>query len=88
MQIFIDDDQGYRRWLHENPTGFVANADRPPNPSTLRLHRASCRTISGEPARGRAWTATSTKTCGTRHELEAWASAVVGGRLSPCPTCL
>ena len=87
MQLFIDDDPGYLSWLHENPSGFVVNADRPPNSSYLRLHRASCRTISGEPARGRAWTVTSTKTCGTRHELEAWAAGV-GGSLSPCPTCL
>lgn len=88
MQIFVDDDNGYLRWLRENASGFVVNADRPPNPSYLRLHHARCRTISGEPANGRAWTATSTKTCGTRQELEAWATTVVGGNLSPCPACL
>ena len=88
MEFFIDDDPGYLRWLHENPSGFVVNADPSPNSSYLRLHHAGCRTISGPPATGRAWTVTSTKTCGTRQELEAWASAVIGGSLSPCPTCL
>ena len=88
MQTFVDDDSGYLRWLLDNPSGFVVNADRPPNASYLRLHRASCRTISGDPARGSAWTATSTKTCGTRQEVNTWARTALGGSLSPCPTCL
>ncbi len=87
MQVFVDDDDGYLRWLHENPSGYVVNADRPPNASYLRLHRANCRTISGEPATGRAWTATSTKACGSRSDLESWARGV-GGEASACPTCM
>ncbi len=88
MQIFIDDDQGYMRWLDDNPHEYVINADRRPNASYMRLHRARCRTISGHPASGRAWTVTSAKACGSRDELEAWAAGSVGGPSSPCPTCL
>lgn len=89
MQVFVDDDDdGYLRWLHENPSGYVVNADRPPNASYLRLHRAHCRTISGEPASGRAWTLTSTKACGAHGELEAWAKEALGGPATPCSTCM
>ena len=77
-QIFVDDDHGYLSWLHENPTGFVVNADRPPNASCLRLTRATCQTISGEPATGRAWTVTSTKACGVRREVKARRGALRG----------
>ncbi len=66
MQTFVDDDEGYLAWLRDHPGGYVVNADRPPNPSYLRLHRTTCRTISGQPASGRAWTVTSTKVCGER----------------------
>lgn len=87
MQIYNDDDRGYLTWLRGNPEGFVVNADRPPNASYLRLHHASCRTISGDPSRGSAWTVTSTKLCGTRQELEAWADSTLQAAPSPCPTC-
>ena len=87
MQMFVDDDEGYAAWLRAHPEGYVVNADRPPNHSYLRLHHSSCRTINGVPARGRAWTVTSTKICGHRDELERWAESTVGGTLSPCPSC-
>lgn len=87
MQLYNDDDPGYMRWLQQNPDAYVVNADRPPNASYLRLHRAHCPTISGEPASGRAWTLTSTKACGSRSDLEAWARGV-GGEASACPTCM
>lgn len=88
MERFLDDDRGYGAWLRDHPDEYVVNADRPPNASYLRLHRATCRTISGEPARGRAWTVTATKACGRRDELTQWARSEVGGALSPCPTCM
>lgn len=69
MQTFVDDDEGYVAWLRAHPESYVVNADRPPNASYVRLHRSTCRTVSGVPASGRAWTVTSTKVCGTRDEL-------------------
>lgn len=88
MEIFVDDDEGYLAWLGEHPEGYVVNADRPPNASYLRLHHSTCRTISGAPASGRAWTVTSTKICGRRDELGRWAEGTVGGTASPCPSCM
>ncbi len=88
METFVDDDAGDVVWLRAHPDGYVVNADRPPNAAHLRLHRPACRTISGVPTRGRAWTVTSTKVCGTRDELEGWAEATTGGEVSRCPTCM
>lgn len=88
MQTFLDDDRGYLAWLAGHPDGYVVNADRPPNSSYLRLHRATCRTISAQPATGSAWTVTSTKICGERQELADWARREVSSVLSPCATCM
>jgi hypothetical protein len=78
--IFKDDDAGYREWLagHQEPHAFVLNAERNPKPTYLILHRATCHTISGEPARGTQWTHDFMKVCGTRAELEAFARSVGG----------
>jgi len=37
---FVNDD-GYLRWLAQNPNGFVVNSNRVPVSSYLILHRAS-----------------------------------------------
>ena len=39
---FVNDDDGYLRWLAQNPDGFVVNSNRVPVSSYLILHRASC----------------------------------------------
>lgn len=88
MRRFVDDDDGYLGWLAAHPGGFVINADRTPRPAYLRLHRASCRTINGRPARGGRWTKDYIKVCGDREELESWARFEVGGKVQPCPTCM
>ena len=51
MQIFKDDDGGYRVWLYDTLSGFVVNAQRNPSPSYLILHRATWVTISPTPDR-------------------------------------
>ncbi len=56
MEQFKDDDRGFLRWIAEHPDGFVVNTYRNPSPQYLRLHRASCRSISGKPANGTSWT--------------------------------
>lgn len=86
--IFKDDDSGYREWLadHQGPDSFVLNAERNPKPAYLILHRATCHTISGEPARGDQWTHDFIKVCGSRAELESFARSI-GGRPQPCGHC-
>jgi hypothetical protein len=40
--IQFQNDDEYRRWLDENPSGFVVNTTRPPSPDYMVLHAASC----------------------------------------------
>jgi hypothetical protein len=83
---FMNDDKGYIAWLAEHPDGFVLNCGRPPMPSYLMLHRSTCGTISGTPARGRSWTVIYQKVCtDTKRELVDWASEI--GVLRPCKLC-
>ena len=56
MVIFEDNDADYRAWLDANQNGLVVNAYRSPTASYLRLHSASCATISQAPAHGETWT--------------------------------
>jgi hypothetical protein len=88
METFVDDDAGYLEWLAANPGGFVLNTYRNPRPSYLRLHMSTCRNISGTPANGSRWTVTYVKRCGSRAELEDFASREIGGDVWACPTCL
>jgi hypothetical protein len=83
---FMDNNKGYIAWLSEHPDGFVLNCGRPPTPSYLMLHRSTCGTISGTPARGRSWTSFYQKVCAdTKRELVDWASPI--GVLQPCKLC-
>ncbi len=86
---FVDDELGYKRWIAAHPGGYVVNTYRTPGPTYLKLHRATCRTISGSPARGIRWTSGGyAKVCADdRAELDRWARTAVGGTLDPCPFC-
>ena len=85
IDIFQDDDVGYRTWMYANPSGYVVNAERNPKPGYLVLHTAMCDTIS--PAPDKAWTDQYIKICSMkRFELDAWARGL-GGRLSECSFC-
>jgi hypothetical protein len=55
MRIF-EDDAGYLAWVESHQHGFVVNTFRKPDPRYLILHRATCGTIRGKPARGNRWT--------------------------------
>jgi hypothetical protein len=87
MRHFIDDDAAYLGWLADHPDGFVINTGRTPSAAYLMLHRASCGTISGTPARGSTFTGDYTKVCGGQEELDAFARQL-GGLASPCRLCL
>jgi hypothetical protein len=83
---FMNDDDGYISWLSAHPDGFVLNCGRPPTPSYLMLHRSTCGTISGTPARGQSWTSFYQKVCSdTKRELADWASQI--GVPQPCRLC-
>lgn len=85
MQVFQDDDAGYRAWLWSNLSGFVVNAQRGSNPGEPILHRATCDTITPTPDRD--WTRDYIKVCSNdRYELDAWARSVEK-RLTSCTAC-
>jgi hypothetical protein len=88
MQRFEDDDVGYENWLAKHPCLYVLNTARKPAPNYLMLHRATCHTIAGVPARGVRWTGEYIKFCGQRVELEDFAQTHVGGNAFPCRLCL
>jgi hypothetical protein len=85
MEVFQDDDAGYRAWLWSNLNGFIVNAQRGSNPGEPILHRAACDTITPTP--DKEWTREYIKICSTsRHELDAWAREH-GRRLTACTAC-
>lgn len=92
MVKFIDDDEGYLRWIDKNPHGFVINTSRNPEYGYLKLHRATCGTIK-TPKRTN-WTTTGyIKICSLdleelRTEYEDWIRRKnVDRRLNPCYIC-
>jgi Family of unknown function (DUF6308) len=88
LVVFRDDEAGYLAWLEAHPHGFVLNAARSPRPDYLILHRASCRTISGQPTRGDVWTGPYIKVCADGEAaIERWTAATVGAAPRRCLVC-
>ena len=54
LRIFAraDGDTGYLAWVAGHPRGCVVNTFRKSDRRYLMLHRATCGTITGNPARG------------------------------------
>ena len=65
----------------------MINTGRTPSAAYLMLHRTSCGTITGTPARGTTFTGEYAKQCGEREELEEFARQL-GGHAEPCGLCL
>lgn len=87
MIIIINDDEHYLRWIEENPDGFVINAQNPPSPNNLVLHRSTCGDIS-TPTRTNWTTRDYLKVCSRNvDELRNWSTRRVGGELKPCQHC-
>jgi hypothetical protein len=85
MEVFQDNDAGYRAWLWSNLNGFIVNAQRGSNPGEPILHKATCDTITPTPDKD--WTRDYIKVCSTsRYELDAWARER-GRRLTACTAC-
>ena len=88
VTAFLDDDAGYLAWTRAHPAGFVLNAHRNPGASYLKLHRATCHTVTGNPARGTVWTRAYSKHCSEdRLELVRWARERAGAEPDACPLC-
>jgi hypothetical protein len=88
MQHFVHDDIGYLRWLSQNPGGFVINTYSQPPASYLKLHQATCASISRLQTNATTFTDSEySKLCGDRAELEQQARRL-GGTAQPCRQCL
>ena len=88
MITFTDDDRAYLTWIAQHPKGYVLNTARQPTPNYLILHRASCPTISGTPARGERWTRDLIKHCSEHHaELRGFARVECRGEAQACGIC-
>jgi Zn ribbon nucleic-acid-binding protein len=88
VEEFADDDDGYLRWVRRHPHGYVLNCERAPRADYLVLHQTACATISGNPARGDAWTKDYMKACGTdRQTLVRWAESRTGAEPALCGIC-
>ncbi|GAA1303611.1 hypothetical protein [Saccharothrix xinjiangensis] len=83
IERLIVDSGAYDTWLADHQDQYVINAERSLNPDNLVLHRATCRTINGTPARGATWVGSYVKLVGTREELETAHPAA-----RPCRLCL
>lgn len=85
---FRDDDEGYLTWLAQHPDGYVINILRGFNPSTARIHRARCRTITGTPRRGGPWTGPYIKICSDElDKLDRWAARYADKAIPRCRIC-
>jgi hypothetical protein len=87
-RTFFQDEAGYLSWRQGHPEGFVLNHDPRPRVAYLMLHRTSCRTLRGDPARGTLWTQAYAKTCAdTPGELRDWARQKTGAEPEACGLC-
>jgi hypothetical protein len=87
MVHFLRNDAGYLEWPAEHPEGFVINTYATPSPGYVRLHHASCPSISRlQPGATTFTDGQYSKICGGRAELEEHARHL-GGSAQPCPLC-
>ena len=88
MQHYVCDDAGYLAWISGHPADFVINTYKRPSSAYLKLHQATCPTISRLQQGARTFTdGEYSKICGSRTELEGHARRL-GGTAQPCPICL
>lgn len=87
MNIFNNDDNGYRIWLRANDEAFVINAENNPRPDEVVLHRSGCWTVNSEE---KNYThGNYQKVCSpTRSPLMAWSIDQTGQNPRECVKCL
>ena len=85
---FRDDDAGYVARLGAHPDGYVVNIARSYSATQARVHRAGCRTISGENPHGGPWTGPYVKVCADDlAALDEWAGIEAGKPIRRCGAC-
>ncbi len=88
IQVFVDDDEGYRTWVQSHASGFVLNTYRTPQPDYVMLHKTSCGWIQRPIGRGDNLTYAFIKICSPdRSALEGWSRQQVGMEAHPCGLC-
>jgi len=88
--VVPEDDQSYEQWLRDHPNGFVLASDKV---SYNRMHRATCRTITGSPTNGNRWIRPgAVKVCAPDlGQLREWALAhpeTIQGKVVACRICV
>lgn len=88
-KVFIKDDKGYLLWATKNPNGFIVNADEPAtSPDYPMVHRATHKALTS-PKRKNYTTGRFFKVCSNDiSDLEKWAKAKRGRKLTPCSICM
>lgn len=87
MRVFANDDTGYRSWVAENRAGYVLNSYSHPNRNYLKLHRATCGTITSA-SRTHYTSRDYIKVCAMDIEsLAAWAREETDAGPCPCDQC-
>jgi hypothetical protein len=89
MEMFDHNEEGYRKWIQEHPTGFVLVSHNPPSSKYITIHRADCATINPAKALNREnWTKSYIKVCAnTQTDLTAWATSRWGQSVAPLRPC-
>jgi hypothetical protein len=89
---FRDNDVGFLEWIHRNlENGYVLIPNTPANDgSRVMLHRARCRTFSGQLPVGKSWTSgTFEKFCSNdRADLDGSTGKTAWGTPHCCKHCL
>lgn len=86
---FKDDDDGFRRWLAEHPTGYYLNVAGPSGSEDVVLHRVGCPHVGDAEPGEVSWTHDYKKVCSLNHlDLEAWARTLASNEAHHCRTCL
>lgn len=83
MKEFVDDDNGYEKWIGRYPDGYVLNTGRTGRSRYVKLHGASCGTI--ERKLGKQWTHHYIKVCSTDvDEIIDWVCRKYGEEPKRC----
>ena len=86
--VFIDDDEGYTRWLASNLGAYVLNIRLKGGPGAATLHRATCRLISQlSPATPTFMGEHAKAVAPEPSALVDWSSSVVQSRAVSCSLC-
>ncbi len=89
VEVFANDEAGYRHWMQSHPQGFVLVSWNPPRPEYISVHRADCHCINPQKATHKIhWTQSYIKVCATSQEkLHDWVDTKWGSGVAFIHTC-